>query len=92
MTEMYRSSLPQNGGDGEWISIMPNQICYSKAIHAWSNSDARDAVDRASRIFESMHGNRDGDGDSDMSSDTIRKAPTRYSAFNLDPNTYQYNL
>ena len=89
---MYRSSLPQNGGDGEWISIMPNQICYSKAINAWSNSDARDAVDRASRIFESMHGNRDGDGDSDMNSDTIRKAPTRYSAFNLDPNTYPYNL
>ena len=65
MTEMYRSSLPQNGGDGEWISIMPNQICYSKAINAWSNSDARDAVDRASRIFESMHGNGDGDEDSD---------------------------
>ena len=57
MSEMYNSSLIENGGDGEWLGIMPTNICYSSVINAWSNSGVVDAVDRASHIFEEMQGN-----------------------------------
>ena len=56
MIEMYHASLAENGGDGEWLTIMPTHICYSSVINAWSNSGASNAVDRATRIFEEMQG------------------------------------
>ena len=65
MKDMYNSSLVENGGDGEWLRIQPNHVCYSSVIHAWSNSGAPDAAERASAILADMQmQQRGGDGSS----------------------------
>lgn len=65
MKEMYTSSLVENGGDGEWLEIQPNHVCYSSVIHAWSNSGASDAAERASAVLADMQmQQRGGDGSS----------------------------
>jgi pentatricopeptide repeat domain (PPR motif) len=66
MKEMYNSSLVENGGNGEWLGLRPNHVCYSSVIHAWSNSGVADAARRASLLFAEMQ----SQGDADISSMT----------------------
>jgi pentatricopeptide repeat protein len=54
MKEMYEGSLIENGGDGEWLAIKPNHICYASVINAWSNSRLPNAAEQASKIFAGM--------------------------------------
>lgn len=66
MKDMYNSSLIENGGNGEWLGIWPNHVCYSSVINAWANSGVHDAVNRASVLFAEMQ----SQGDADVSSMT----------------------
>lgn len=54
MKEMYESSLFENGGNGEWLNIRPNSVCFSSAIHAWSKSGLPEALDRASSLYNEI--------------------------------------
>ena len=54
MIDMYNSSLIENGGDGEWIDLKPNDVCFTSLISAWSNSGLNEALDRVANIFMFM--------------------------------------
>ena len=61
MNDMFTSSLPENGGDGEWIDLKPNSYCYTLLLTALKNSGQQDAVDRAAEILSDIQASGSGE-------------------------------
>ena len=65
MIELYNSSLPENGGSGEWLDLKPNAISVTSCISAWGNSGVPEAAERSTDILRYMHDVQDDNSEED---------------------------